>query len=100
MRPSKWAFVMPEPYARKPACAVLGELGGGDAARLPGARQAKLGASCRMKVPVGKGLTIYLYRVLHLWRSLKKYLQAPSQVKCTQRVIQAVGESALPKVLV
>jgi len=36
VRPSKWALVMPEPYAGKLACTVLGELGGGDAARLPG----------------------------------------------------------------
>ncbi|HEC12005.1 MAG TPA: hypothetical protein ENI80_01940 [Acidiferrobacteraceae bacterium] len=37
VHPLRWVLVMPEPYARKPACAVLGELGGGDAARLPGA---------------------------------------------------------------
>ena len=32
-------------------------------------RQAKLGAPCRVKVPVGKGLTTHPYRVLRLWRS-------------------------------
>ena len=33
------------------------------------ARQAKLGASCRVEVPTGKGLTTHPYRVLRLWRS-------------------------------
>ncbi len=33
------------------------------------ARQAKLGASCGVKVPVGKGLATHPYRVLRLWRS-------------------------------
>ena len=33
-------------------------------------RQAKLDASCRVKVPVGQGLTLYPYRVLRLWRSV------------------------------
>ena len=37
MRPSIWAFVRLEPSAWKQACSVLRELGGGDAARLPGA---------------------------------------------------------------
>jgi hypothetical protein len=32
-------------------------------------RQAKLGAPCRVQVPVGKGLTTHPYRVLRLWRS-------------------------------
>jgi len=31
-------------------------------------RQAKLGASYRVQVPVGQGLTIHPYRVLRLWR--------------------------------
>jgi hypothetical protein len=29
-------------------------------------RQAKLGISCRVKVPAGKGLTSHSYRVLHM----------------------------------
>lgn len=33
------------------------------------ARQAKLGASCGVQVPVGKGLATHPYRVLRLWRS-------------------------------
>jgi hypothetical protein len=34
----------------------------------PLVRQAKLDASCGVKVPIGKGLTIHPYRVLQLWR--------------------------------
>jgi len=36
------------------------------------ARQTKLGASSRVKVPVGKGLTIHPYRVLRLCGAWKK----------------------------
>ena len=32
-------------------------------------RQDKLGASCRVEVPVGQGLATHPYRVLHLQRS-------------------------------
>ena len=32
-------------------------------------RQAKLGGSCRVKVPVGQGLATHPYRVLRGWRS-------------------------------
>ena len=44
---------MLEPYAGKLARTVLGERDGSDAVLLPGVRQAKLGASFRVKVPVG-----------------------------------------------
>jgi hypothetical protein len=33
-------------------------------------RQAKFGASCRVKVPVGYELATHPYRVLRLWRSV------------------------------
>jgi len=63
------------------------------------ARQAKLGASCGVQVPVGKGLATHPYRVLRLWRSGRRFLRT-KQAKRTQRIMQAVGESALPEVLV
>ena len=49
---------MLERRAVKVACVVLRGLGEGDLAWLPGSRWAKLGASCRVKVPVGTGTLI------------------------------------------
>lgn len=51
-------------------CSFFASYPGGSTKTL--ARQAKLGASSRVKVPVGKGLAIHPYRVLRLWRSLNK----------------------------
>jgi len=47
---------------------VLRGLGEGDLAWLPGVRQAKLGASGRVKVPAEEGFTNHSYRVWQLWR--------------------------------
>jgi hypothetical protein len=69
-------------------------------------RRAKLGVSCRVKVPVGrrsreassKGLATHPYRALGPWRSGGRL--RTRWAKRRQRILQAVGESALPEVLV
>ena len=61
-------LVMLERSAGKLARSVLRGLGGREPTWLPGVRQAKLGASCRVEVPAEEGLTNHSYRVLQLWR--------------------------------
>ena len=47
-------------------------------------RRAKLGVSCRVKVPVGQGLATHPYRVLDLWRSAESRTK---QVKRRQSIL-------------
>ena len=47
-------------------------------------RRAKLGISCRVKVPVGQGLATHPYRVLGPWRSRRKV--ATRRAKRRQRI--------------
>ena len=48
-------------------------------------RQAKLGASCRVQVPVGKGLTHHPYRVLRPWRSRRCFVEAKHRPKVNKK---------------
>jgi hypothetical protein len=62
---------------------------------MPLVRQAKLGASCRVRVPAEKGLTIHSYRVLQ--RQLRRWKHRTSPLKRTQGNMQAAGETVLSK---
>jgi hypothetical protein len=62
------ALVRLERSAVKVARCVLRGERSRKAPDLPGVRQAKLGASCRVEVPAEEGLTNHSYRVLQLWR--------------------------------
>ena len=57
-------------------------------------RQAKLGASGRVKVPAGKDLTSHPNRVLQQRLGGEN---RTSQLKRTQGSMQAAGETVLPK---
>ena len=62
-RVPRGALIMLERSAGKLARSVLRGLGEREPTWLPGVRQAKLGASCRVQVPAAEGLTTHSYRV-------------------------------------
>ena len=58
------------------------------------ARQAKLGASCRVKVLVGKGLATLPYRVLRDWEGQTH--RRTTFTSRTQKIMQAAGGDRAP----